>query len=182
MKIYKILAIFILAGIMFSSTIVNADPYLAFGGEISQSTINKGDKILFTGSIFNNNTADGSQIISINISFIPYGTTEIAANLSKLMSSSSNDFLPNSTFTYTGLFTLDLEPGSYNISIYFDVKNPDNPVPNAKESYYSLVGGKLLIQGTSAPIQFIEVVSILLGIGVLIFALIVIRGKLNTKY
>ncbi len=175
----KVFASFLLMFLLTFSPQVTAEKYIAFGGYAETDVAVQGSKVLFSASIYNNDTDTGAEIQSMNVTFA-IGTQRIKLiNASKTYDTDRKQFEINETFTDTILVDINFDPGRYNVSIFF-VVIPTGSTALA-ENKYALANATFTVRGVSTEQEFLQGVLITAIVLAGLFALYVIYNRWKSK-
>jgi hypothetical protein len=151
----------------------------AFSGSISTDVIEKGSTVRFTGSVFNQQVA-AIWIYSMNVSFMEtFGRSREIHNTSKYYGDDVR-LTTNTTFTDVISAKIEYEPGSYNVSIFFDYDLSGQADESAEwNSTYALANSTVEIVGIGQPLQIARGFGIILGsiTGIIVIGVIYTKIK-----
>ena len=163
------------------SSAVN-DSY-AYGGFISSSKINQGDRVEFS-AVFNNFNSTPFYLFSFNVTFVErIGSTTTRdpnrPNITKLYESDRRQVLAGESFTETISHVVDFNPGSYNVSIFFQYGATETVTqPASLSKAYGLINQTFSVEGLTQGLEALKYIGyVLAGIVVVVIGLLVYNSK-----
>ena len=158
-----------------------ADPYIVISGEVSNTVVKEGDRIRFTGSIFRNRSEEQGELMFMNVTLAIFERTIISANIFRSYEGERQVIRANTTYTDTIDAKMDYNPGRYNASILFMIKDSNHSTPDFIVSYYVLTNISLIIQGTTQIQEGLLVISVIFAGLVGVFIAVVVKQKLKAR-
>ena len=154
----------------------------AYRGFVENDRVNEGDRVRFSGTFYN--YIDSTvYVFSMNVSFVenlgPGSNRDPSRpNASKLYDETNWAIASNASLTDSIVTTIDFDPGSYNVSIFFVYSNS---TPSAVADYgtvYALENATLVVEGLTQALEAVRIVGIIIGaVAVVIIGVLIYNSK-----
>ncbi len=165
--------------VISSITSANAEGGVsAFGGQITDSTVEKGSELRFVASIANTNSSETfiQEFIVLFVEDLGQSATRDPQELEtvRVYEEGSRILRSNNTFTDNTKFSVDYEIGKYDVSIYFRVSSTSTAPEESWDSRFALANATIEIIGTSESLQIARVIGfIIAGLAILLVGLMI---------